>query len=86
MAAAYACAAPAAAQQPLSGAGPPPQQRLMLQRPPGDVGSPPSFDPRLATTPEPNGDCAPPWRCRLQLFGIIEKNGGVGLKGTALTW
>jgi hypothetical protein len=57
-----------------------------LQPRPTDLSPATVTDPRLGVTPDPNGDCAPAWRCRLRLFGIIEKNGGVGLKGAVLTW
>ena len=42
----------------------------------------------LAADPDQGGrqGCAPVWPCRLRLFGVIDKNGGVGLEGTALTW
>ncbi|MGH7045306.1 MAG: hypothetical protein ACREE2_02810 [Stellaceae bacterium] len=56
--------------------------------PPVDLTTPPNNDPGLATAPDRAGrdDCEPTWPCRLRLFGVIQKNGGVGLKGTALTW
>ncbi len=42
----------------------------------------------LAADPDQDGrqGCAPAWPCRLRLFGVIDKNGGVGVEGTALTW
>jgi hypothetical protein len=66
----------------------PGQQPLMLQSPPADIAMPPGYDPRLAVDRfGGTGDgCDPAWPCRLRLFGVIDKNGGVGLKGTALTW
>jgi hypothetical protein len=80
---------PAQAQRatPASGAAPG-QQPLMLQSPPADIAMPPGYDPRLgADRFGGTGDgCNPAWPCRLQLFGVIDRNGGVGLKGTALTW
>jgi hypothetical protein len=57
-----------------------------LQPPPADFAVPPAANPRLPAEPDRKNGCAPAWPCRLRLFGIIEKNGGVGLKGTALTW
>lgn len=76
-----ACALPAQAQQNA-------QRPLMLALPPADPAAPRYDDPRLAAGPDNDGPggCAPIWPCRLQLFGVIERNGGVGLKGTALTW
>jgi hypothetical protein len=62
------------------------RQQLELQPPAADFAAPPANQPRLSARPDPNANCAPAWPCRLRLFGIIEKNGGVGLKGTALTW
>ncbi len=47
-------------------------------------------DRRLPFPADPDRDgrrgCMPAWPCRLQLFGVIDKNGGVGLKGAVLTW
>jgi hypothetical protein len=86
VAAASVCAVPATAQQSAPGGARPAGRQLVLQPPPADFGSPPISDPRLTAGPEPKGDCAPAWRCRLRLFGVIGKNGGVGLKGAALTW
>ena len=55
--------------------------------PPEGLGMP---DHRLPFPADADRDgrrgCMPAWPCRLQLFGVIDKNGGVGLKGTALTW
>jgi hypothetical protein len=62
------------------------QTPLVLQLPPANLGTLPATSPRLQARPDQNRGCAPQWPCRLQLFGIIQKNGGVGLKGTALTW
>jgi len=84
-----ACGLPAQAQQAMPASGATPGQRpLILQSPPADIAMPPGYDPRLgADRFGGTGDgCNPAWPCRLQLFGVIEKNGGVGLKGTALTW
>jgi hypothetical protein len=56
--------------------------------PPADLARPPGDDPWVAVEPDKAAGegCAPAWPCRLQLFGVIQKNGGVGLKGVALTW
>jgi hypothetical protein len=84
-----ACGLPAWAQQatpaPGAAAG---QRALNLRPPPADIAAPPNSGPLLSAgrdggTPDA---CNPAWPCRLQLFGVIERNGGIGLKGTALTW
>jgi hypothetical protein len=62
------------------------QTPLVLQLPPANFGTLSATSPRLQARPDQNTGCAPQWPCRLQLFGIIQKNGGVGLKGIALTW
>jgi hypothetical protein len=62
------------------------QTPLVLQLPPANLGTLPATIPRFQTRPDQNTNCAPQWPCRLQLFGIIQKNGGIGLKRTALTW
>ena len=46
----------------------------------------PVRDPQSAAKAERDPSCAPAWTCRVQLFGTIQKNGGVGLKGTPFTW
>jgi hypothetical protein len=75
---------PAAAQEAkLGGVASAPPGRLILQLP-VEVGVLP-VDPR-PRRPEKDSECAPAWPCRLRLFGVIEKDGGIGLKGTALTW
>ena len=64
-----------------------PTRPLRLQVPPVDFRTPPDNNPGLATAPDRGSEgCVPEWPCRLRLFGIIERNGGVGLKGTALNW
>jgi hypothetical protein len=68
-----------------------PAQWLRLQPPPVDLTTPPDNDPQRLATPDRAApdDCAPAWPCRLRLFGTlgaIDKYGGVGLKGPALTW
>jgi hypothetical protein len=87
MLAAVVWSEPAAAQQAAPGAGPRVRQRpLILEPPPSGFGTAPAAGPRLAARPDHSGACAPAWPCRLRLFGTIERNGGVGLKGTALSW
>jgi hypothetical protein len=86
---AAACALPAQAQQTMPASGAPAAGRpLMLQAPPSDIGTPPNDDPRVAADPDEGKreGCIPAWPCRVQLFGVIERNGGIGLKGIALTW
>jgi len=79
-------ALPAEAQQaaPASGSLRP----LNLQPPPPDIGIPPSREAGVSADRDQGQreTCAPAWPCRLQLFGVIQRNGGVGLKGTALSW
>jgi hypothetical protein len=82
-------AAPAAAQQsgspatPATPAARPPT--LSLQPHPAALAAPPPSGQRLAP-PGQTDDCAPAWPCQLRAFGFTGKYGGVGLKGTALTW
>jgi hypothetical protein len=79
-----ASAGPAAAQEAkLGGVASAPPGRLILQ-PPAQVGAL-QVDPR-PRRPVEDSECMPAWPCRLRLFGVIEKDGGIGLKGTALTW
>ena len=61
------------------------QQRLVLQPPPADIGAVPVFG-RPPDQPGQAAGCAPAWPCRLRLFGVIEKSGGIGLKAPILTW
>ena len=86
---AAACGLPAQAQQavPASGAAAA-QTPLILQSPPVVFATPPGYDPRLSADRfgGTRDGCDPAWPCGLRLFGVIDKNGGVGLKGTALTW
>jgi hypothetical protein len=78
---------PAMAQHPGSGGSPAVRSpTLNLQLRSADLAAPPSDKRRLAA-PGQDETCAPAWPCRLQLFGYTGKyGGGVGLKGTALTW
>jgi hypothetical protein len=63
-----------------------PQRPLMLQPPAPDFGSSPAPNPRPAPATQKDSECAPAWPCRLRLFGVIDKTGGVGLKGPVLNW
>ncbi|HEY3911001.1 MAG TPA: hypothetical protein VGM07_14065 [Stellaceae bacterium] len=64
-----------------------PTRPLRLQVPPVDFRTPPDNNPGLGTAPDHRSEgCMPEWPCRLRLFGVIERNGGVGLRGTALNW
>jgi hypothetical protein len=86
---AAACGLPAPAQRATSAsAAAAVQWPLILQPPSPDIAGLPGDSPRLAADRSGGtGDgCNPAWPCRLQLFGVIEKNGGIGLKGAALTW
>jgi len=75
---------PAAAQQPApSGSRP---LSLTLPSYPTETGEPVIGDPQFAPKGEREQNCSPAWTCRVQLFGTIQRNGGVGLKGTAFTW
>ena len=79
---------PTAQAQPAQGQA---AQWLRMQLPPVDLTTPPENDPQRLATPDRAApdDCAPAWPCRLRLFGTlgaIDKYGGVGLKGPALTW
>jgi hypothetical protein len=58
---------------------------LNLQPPSADLPAPPAAERRLAG-PGQDDSCARAWPCRLQLFGYTGRYGGIGLKGTALTW
>ena len=70
-------AAPAAAQQ------------LWAPLPhPTDSGKPVIFDPQFTAKAENDRrrGCAPASQCRWQLLGVIQNNGAVELRATALTW
>ena len=79
---------PAEAGQGLPASGAPAAQWPLVLPSPAGIARPPGADPWVAVDPDKagGGGCAPAWPCRLQLFGVIQKNGGVGLKGVALTW
>jgi hypothetical protein len=55
---------------------------------PTDTGKPVIFDPQFAAKAENDGrlGCARGSQCRLQLLGVIQNNGAVELRATALTW
>jgi hypothetical protein len=76
-----AAAAPAAGQQAV--ASPP----YLLPRP-AETGKPllPGRYSPEAAEPAALPGCAPAAACRLRLFGAIEKNGAVMLRGTAFSW
>ena len=46
------------------------------------------FDPQFAAKAESDrsSGCSPLAACRLQLLGVIQKNGAVELRGTAFRW
>jgi hypothetical protein len=80
LAAAVACAAPAAAQQ----ASP-----LWTPLPaPAESGKAVIYDPQFAAKADDDRrrGCAPGLECRLQLLGVIQRNGAVELRATAFTW
>jgi hypothetical protein len=82
------CGLPARAQQAMPAPGAAAPRPLILQPPPADIARPPGDGPLLAADRfgGARDGCNPAWPCRLQLFGVIARNGGFGLKGTALTW
>jgi hypothetical protein len=75
---------PAAAQQPASSGNRPLLLTLPSYLP--ETSEPVIGNPQLAPKGESEQNCSPAWTCRVQLFGTIQHNGGVGLKGTAFTW
>jgi len=77
-------ALPAVAQQPAPSGSRPLSLTLPSYLP--ETGEPVIGDPQFAAKGERAQSCAPAWTCRVQLFGTIQRNGGVGLKGTAFTW
>ena len=67
------------------------QQAPLLWAPlphPTDSGKPVIFDPQFAAKAESDRrlGCAPGLQCRWQLLGVIQNNGVVVLRATALTW
>jgi hypothetical protein len=79
-------AQPATAQQAVLSDRQAAQRPLMLQAPALDFRSAPAISPRSTVGPRQESECAPAWPCRLRLFGVIDRTGGVGLKGPVLTW
>jgi hypothetical protein len=80
LAAALGCAAPVAAQQ---------TPALWLPLPAsGERSNTIIYDPPYLAKAESDRrrDCSTEALCRLQLLGVIEHNGGVELRATALTW
>jgi len=55
---------------------------------PTDSGKPVIFDPEFAAKADNDRrlGCAAESRCRWQLLGVIQNNGAVELRATALTW
>ena len=85
--AALFCAGSASAQQAVPGDRQAvPQQLLKLQPPAPDFAASPARSPGVARGAGEKSECAPAWPCRLRLFGVIDKTGGVGLKGPVLSW
>jgi hypothetical protein len=80
LAAALNCVAPVAAQQ---------TPALWLPLPaPTERGNAIIYDPQYLAKAESDRrrDCATEALCRLQLLGVLEHNGAVVLRATALTW
>ena len=75
-------ALPAAAQQAVSSA----PMTLALPPHPTDTGKPVIYDPPFTAKSDDDTGCAPGFSCRLRLLGVIQNNGAVELRGTALTW
>jgi hypothetical protein len=55
---------------------------------PTDSGKPVIFDPQFSAKADNDRrlGCAPESQCRWQLLGVIQNNGAVELRATALTW
>jgi len=55
---------------------------------PTDSGKPVILDPQFAAKADNDRrlGCAPGSQCRWQLVGVIQNNGAVELRATALTW
>lgn len=64
------------------------QAPLSLLPRPAETGKPIIYDPQYVAKADRERllGCTPALMCRMQLLGVIEKNGAVELKGTALTW
>ncbi len=80
--AALAGARPADAQQAMPDAGP---RALYLLPRPAETGKPLVSD-RYVLATGARGGCELLLSCRVQLLGVIEKNGAVMLRGTAFSW
>lgn len=80
LAAAIAASSPAAAQRAST-------PWLPLPRP-ADTGKPIIYDPQFTAKAEDDRirGCAPGLQCRFRLLGVIQNNGAVELRATALTW
>jgi hypothetical protein len=55
---------------------------------PTNSGKPVIFDPQFSAKADDDRrlGCAPGSQCRWQLLGVIQNNGAVELRATALTW
>ncbi len=75
----------ASAQQAAPDAAPGP---LYLPPRPAEAGKPLAWDRQLGGEAERDAraQCAPVLSCRVQLLGVIEKNGAVMLRGRAFAW
>jgi hypothetical protein len=86
MLAAWLAGLPAAAQQTPAATG-----HLILTPPPGSTAAaPPGREPVLGQPPAGTGvaaiDCGRDLPCRVGLRGVLGRNGGFVVEGTALTW
>jgi hypothetical protein len=86
MLAAWLGGLPAAAQQTPTATG-----YLVLTPPPGSIAAaPPGREPVLGQPPAGTGvpaiDCGRDLPCRVGLRGVLGRNGGFVVEGTALTW
>ena len=73
---------PAAAQQAVDGGAP----ALSLPPYPTEAGKPVIYGPRYIQKSDEDRGCAPGFSCRLRLLGVIQNNGALELRATALTW
>ena len=83
------CGAPAAILVAVLAASPAIAQQLWAPLPhPTESGKPVIFDPQFAAKAENDRrvGCAPGLQFRWQLLGVIQNNGAVELRATALTW
>jgi hypothetical protein len=87
--AAIAAVAPAGAQQSASALALPTGQTLLPLPPhPAETGKPVIFDPQFAAKADDDqrSGCSPGLSCRVQLLGVIQKNGAVVLRTTFFRW